>query len=286
MTSFVRKVAFFLSLACLVLALGAAPTLAKTAHHKNHKHHTRVVHQKVVHQKKADKDSSTRDMVRIAQGHLARLGYYVGKIDGKLGSGTKAAIKTFQREHSLKADGVLGSKTRIALENADHVVLGRVSVFVGHDNGAPRDTEVNQDFGVTLNGGTKIVSSRFARLDVTETGQGAEKRYVVNLNGEAILTAEGQPSVVGVSPTYDLGEEDAVILTTYSPDNVGCIYKNRVLAMNKSVNQLLEIENCTRGYQARIDKGSLYISFPEHDDNRAVGAGATWRLEGTSLERL
>jgi peptidoglycan hydrolase-like protein with peptidoglycan-binding domain len=42
---------------------------------------------------------------------LQAAGVYTGKVDGKIGAGTKAAIVEFQKSHGLKADGVLGKKT-------------------------------------------------------------------------------------------------------------------------------------------------------------------------------
>lgn len=45
------------------------------------------------------------------QSALKAAGVYNGKVDGKIGSGTKAAIKEFQKSHGLKADGVVGKKT-------------------------------------------------------------------------------------------------------------------------------------------------------------------------------
>lgn len=49
--------------------------------------------------------------VVYTQDRLASLGYYTGLSDGKYGSGTKAAVKAFQKRNSLNADGVLGTKT-------------------------------------------------------------------------------------------------------------------------------------------------------------------------------
>jgi peptidoglycan hydrolase-like protein with peptidoglycan-binding domain len=42
---------------------------------------------------------------------LKNAGVYDGKIDGKVGPRTKNAVVEFQRQHSLKADGVIGQKT-------------------------------------------------------------------------------------------------------------------------------------------------------------------------------
>ena len=49
---------------------------------------------------------------------LKTAGYYNGAVDGKLGNGTKAAIKRFQKDHGLKADGVIGEKTWSELKMA------------------------------------------------------------------------------------------------------------------------------------------------------------------------
>ena len=56
-------------------------------------------------------NGSSGDMVVRLQTRLQELGYYNGKIDGQYGSGTKAAVLAFQRQHSLSADGVAGEKT-------------------------------------------------------------------------------------------------------------------------------------------------------------------------------
>ncbi len=42
---------------------------------------------------------------------LKNAGVYTGKIDGNLGSKSKAAIVEFQKQHGLRADGVVGKKT-------------------------------------------------------------------------------------------------------------------------------------------------------------------------------
>ncbi len=45
------------------------------------------------------------------QKKLAQLGYAVGKIDGKFGSKTEAAIRRFQKERGLRVDGLAGTQT-------------------------------------------------------------------------------------------------------------------------------------------------------------------------------
>jgi len=42
---------------------------------------------------------------------LKKAGYYDGKLDGKVGPGTRDAIRAFQKDNGLKADGVCGRQT-------------------------------------------------------------------------------------------------------------------------------------------------------------------------------
>ena len=51
------------------------------------------------------------------QARLKNAGYYTGAIDGKLGSGSRRAIKEFQTDHDLKSDGIVGKKTWAELKN-------------------------------------------------------------------------------------------------------------------------------------------------------------------------
>ncbi|MDR3449267.1 MAG: peptidoglycan-binding domain-containing protein [Alphaproteobacteria bacterium] len=270
MTAWARQLTFSAAAACFALVLGAQPAEARAHHHTKH-HHARHV-------------SKGSAIVKVAQRHLSNLGYYNGSIDGLMGPATKRAIKQFQREHELKADGVLGKKTNAALARADkpQPVVGQ-GTFRTHDSiaAAPSDTTVNPDF--TPPGG-RGVTTRFGNVDVAESGSGSDKRYDVSVNGQPVLVADGQPTVVGVSQAYMLTNEDAVIFTTYSPGDGSCMYKNHVLVLGGSGTKMLDIGNCTRAYEASVDEGALYITFPEHDDNRDLGS--TWKLEGENLHKL
>lgn len=70
-------------------------------------------------------NGSTGEMVEQLQKRLQELGFYTGAIDGQYGSGTKRAVKLFQQQHNLDADGVAGQKTMAVLysENAKQVVI-------------------------------------------------------------------------------------------------------------------------------------------------------------------
>ncbi len=58
------------------------------------------------------------DGIKWVQWHLQRKGYNIGAsgIDGQYGSGTQEAVKQFQRASGLTVDGIVGPKTREALE--------------------------------------------------------------------------------------------------------------------------------------------------------------------------
>lgn len=54
------------------------------------------------------------DVVKV-QKRLKQWGYYSGSVDGVFGSGTLAAVKSFQRKNGLTADGIVGPKTAAAM---------------------------------------------------------------------------------------------------------------------------------------------------------------------------
>ena len=64
------------------------------------------------------KYDSTGSMVTYIQEALTELGYYTASITGHFGGKTEDAVKAFQRDHGLTADGVVGSKTLSALTAA------------------------------------------------------------------------------------------------------------------------------------------------------------------------
>ncbi len=55
--------------------------------------------------------------IRQIQIALKNAGFYRGVIDGKSGTQTKSAIEQFQKAHGLKVDGIVGTRTALALTN-------------------------------------------------------------------------------------------------------------------------------------------------------------------------
>lgn len=56
---------------------------------------------------KGSRGSEVRDL----QKKLIQIGYQVGKVDGIYGKKTQSAVKRFQQEHGIKADGIAGTRT-------------------------------------------------------------------------------------------------------------------------------------------------------------------------------
>ncbi len=61
------------------------------------------------------KYGSTGNEVKRIQQKLAELGYYNGSVDGIFGSRTQSAVKAFQRNVGLTADGIAGPATLLYL---------------------------------------------------------------------------------------------------------------------------------------------------------------------------
>jgi hypothetical protein len=63
-------------------------------------------------------EQQERLQVASAQAALSKLGFDLGKIDGKLGPKTTTAIKAFQKKQNMKADGKITDKLLEALKAA------------------------------------------------------------------------------------------------------------------------------------------------------------------------
>ncbi len=288
-------------LACLV-AVFSAPLSMSPAEASPHKHTHASKHKasKHKHKRHAKARSAAASDVRRAQERLVALGYFNGPADGLMGPKTRAALKAFQREQGLTIDGVLGPQTSRALAAADKAGVASAGPAAlpdffavhadhyGHIDPQYADpmylAPASAGDGVSAAARTQPIPTRFAAINLTEAASGDVKRYDVTVNGISVLQADGQPSVIGVSRTFPLDKEDAIIFTAYRPQSLSCMYKHYLLTVREGANQLREIGNCTQGYQAHTVNNMLVVTFPEADDARAVGA--TWRYDNGDLQKL
>ena len=65
------------------------------------------------------KKDSTGEAVRQLQLALKELGYDPGAVDGKFGSNTESAVKHFQQDRGISADGIVGPITWRNIDEAD-----------------------------------------------------------------------------------------------------------------------------------------------------------------------
>lgn len=286
------------------LTLGITTSIAEAKTHKHH-HHQHAHHT----------STSGKQTVKTAQRHLINLGYLTGHADGVLGTKTKYALRKFQHDHALPVTGTLNTTTYNELVKTDLSINGIVAPngqILSSKNGRLLATGVVPDFynthpdfyghtdqqysdpmmlsSTVIGEGnypavrSQSIPSRFTKIDVSENAQGSLKTYTVTINGQPLLRSDNQASVIGISRTFELNAEDAIIFSTFRNDDPICSYKHYLLTMRNDGQNLEEVGNCTRGYQAQINDNSLFIVFPESDDGRT--AGNTWRYESGDLERL
>jgi peptidoglycan hydrolase-like protein with peptidoglycan-binding domain len=285
-------------LTILIVSLVNLPVQAAThkhrhyvSHHQMRKHHYAAASKHAKHAKARSGSSKTQ----IAQTHLINTGYLIGKADGKIGSKTTAAIKKFQREHKLGVTGRLTSETFNAIVAADRVramaslpfnspsvVATTPDFYAAHPDFYGYYDQQHENAGML--GFPQNVYSRFAKLELSEDISSQNKHYNITFNDEPLMAYDGQPSIIGISRTYSLGSEDVILLTGYQDRNTDCAFSHTLLVINQTGKKLLPIQNCTRGYQAKVANDSLFIIFPEADDGRDVGA--TWRYENGDVTRL
>lgn len=225
--------------------------------------------------------------VRNAQMHLAELGYYAGRYDGVLGPVTESALEDFQRHNGLPITGKLTDRTLDRLMDASYEtrhLAYRTTYQPGYYLGSLNAHPLNWDTR-WRSVRSQMIPSRYAKLDITEDLQGSLRHYTVTLNGQPVLFADNQPSVMRVSQTFRLHGEDAVLFTAYHGQDL-CGYKNYLLTIraNGTYTGPREIGDCSGAYNAHVANNALYITFADGYDTWR--SGQIWRYENASLVHL
>lgn len=206
--------------------------------------------------------ASTRDL----QEKLTLLGYDPGAIDGAMGPKTRAAIKNFQRDSGLSADGVVGSRTRVAMEAA--LEQGR-----NRPQAANHQLDIYEDILTErLSSGKVALQSRFATVELIKAGAG---RYKISVNGNVVATSPGGNGLPRISHTFELPGEDAIVLASTS-SNRKCRLEHSVFVIRADGTFMAPapIGNCKEVLNGRVQDDRLVLSFPPKDV-------PSWRLEET-----
>jgi hypothetical protein len=237
-----------------------------------------------------------QDTVRSMQMRLASFGYYVGPYDGIMGAETEGALRDFQRDNGLYANGHVTGDTIALLDDHSRGIYHPVH-YVNYYNNDPyfyyRDFEpVVMHPMVTWEdrwhySRVQNLPARFGDLKLTEDDRGGLRYYAVLLNGHPIFFADNQPGILRVSQTFGLHNEDAVIFTAYHGDGI-CTYKHYLLTLHSdgTYTQPREIGSCGGNLDARVTDNALLISFPSDSTFHGWAAWDTWRYQNNTLVRL
>jgi len=129
------------------------------------------------------KQGGSGELVGQAQARLKTLGYDVG-VDGEYGEETKGAVESFQGDHELKPDGVLGDKTRIAMRGTSPEDVEKLRA--GSPNGGNPDEEANP---------SEPEGDADADDTPTDTPTDTPSANVWLAKGRGVGQGEGDPSV-------------------------------------------------------------------------------------------
>jgi N-acetylmuramoyl-L-alanine amidase len=144
------------------------------------------------------------DDVASLQQRLLDMGFDCGRADGLFGAETEQALREFQRNVGIKADGTCGPSTFKALSQLARTVTG------GQPH-ALRESEAINRAGPTLSGKLVILDPGHGGTDTGVRGHGlAESALVYDLAAriEGRLTATGSMAFLTRGPEGDLSEAD------------------------------------------------------------------------------
>ena len=159
------------------------------------------------------KYGSRGDEVKQIQTKLKNWGYYKGSVDGIYGSGTLAAVKSFQKKNRLSVDGIAGTKTLQAMgifnssnsssSSSNSSNLNLISRFVYAEARGESYSGQVAVAAVILN---RVKSSKFPNTVSGVVYQQGAFTCVsdgqINLSPDATAKKAAQDAINGWDPTY------------------------------------------------------------------------------------
>ena len=182
---------------------------------------------------------------------LKSYAYYEGKIDGNIGSASKAALRSFQDKNGLIVDGILGPQTCLRL-------LDRVNITGNFNNLNGNETNNNLQYSEEIESHQKILKELGLYTGTIDglNGPGTQ-RAIKAFQNKAGLVADG---VVGTktNKALILGESAYVLNTDLNTENTSEVTQSSVSTAS-SANSAIDLinynpnENCIEGYVNTID---------------------------------
>ena len=138
------------------------------------------------------------DDVAALQERLAELGFDTGRVDGVFGRQTETALRGFQKEYGLVADGVCGPATLRALKQLGRLVTG------GRPH-ALRESEQLHRSGAALAGKVVVVDPGHGGPDRGAAGHGLDEASIAE---DLAARLEGRLTAVGVRTVVTRGADN------------------------------------------------------------------------------
>ena len=160
---------------------------------------------------------STGDEVTELQTRLKELGYYSGDVDGQYGNGTKEAVRLFQQQNGLDADGLFGGDTRSALFAED------AQAYV-----APTDTPAPENTATIAPEDGTVVSFDAEDEVILEEDTADKSDMPLLVNADHLLDEDYEP-------------DDLVNMTEYCDGSVVKIKANGIDGQRIAVDALMEM---------------------------------------------
>ncbi len=188
----------------------------------------------------------TGPAVKKLQEALKNRGYYSGKIDSTFGSGVYAAVKAFQKQYGLKADGVAGPATQNLLYNA---------------------SASSSDTSTTLKKGSSGTDVRNLQAVLAELGY-----YDGSINGEYGNTTAD--AVRAFQINNDISPVDGVA----GPKTLKIIYSSKAVGATASSGSY---ETLSKG-----DKGTLVVEMQEALKKLGYLSEVTGEFDSATVEAV